>query len=107
MAALLHGADISNACKPWGICQLWAGRVLEEFFAQGDMERQEGIPVQMLNNREKVNKPSSQVAFIEFFVYPFNTAHVKVFPPLWEMSENLRRNLQRWHAFRKAEEQDA
>merc|ERR1719221_2208292 len=65
MAALLHGADISNACKPWNICQSWATRVLEEFFAQGDRERQEGIPIQMLNDREKVNKPSSQVAFIE------------------------------------------
>merc|ERR1712203_287628 len=77
------------------------------FFSQGDKEKMLGIPVQMLNNRDTVNKPSSQVAFIEFFVYPFNIAHVKIFSPLWEMSENLRRNLQRWHAFRKTEEQDA
>merc|ERR1712113_236560 len=84
----------------------WADRVLGEFFLQGDKEKSLGIPVQMLNNRDTVNKPSSQVAFIEFFVYPFNIAHVKIFSPLWEMSENLRRNLQRWHAFRKAEEQE-
>jgi len=105
--SLLHGADISNACKPWNICQAWADRVLGEFFAQGDKEKLLGIPVQMLNNRDTVNKPSSQVAFIEFFVYPFNLAHVRIFSPLWELSENLRRNLQRWHAFRKAEEQEA
>merc|ERR1712217_505600 len=104
--SLLHGADISNPCKPWNICQPWADRVLGEFFAQGDKEKKLGIPVQMLNNRDTVNRPSSQTAFIEFFVYPYNLAHVRIFSPLWEMSENLRRNLLKWHALRKAEEQE-
>jgi len=106
LQAVLHGADISNPCKPWGICESWASLVLGEFFAQGDKERALGIAVQPLNNRETVNKPSSQVAFIEFFIYPFNTALVKVLTPLWEMSGNLSANLQKWHAMRTAEEQE-
>jgi len=95
---LLHGADISNACKPWNICQQWADRVLGEFFLQGDKERELGIPMGMLNDREKVNRPSSQVAFIDFFVAPFNSAHVQILPPLWELTVFLRLNLQRWHS---------
>jgi len=106
LMALLHGADISNACKPWEICQSWAECVLCEFFLQGDQEKELGIPIQMLNNRATVNKPSSQVAFIDIFVYPFNTAQVRIFPPLWEMSENLLHNLQLWQAMRTAEEQE-
>ena len=27
---------------------------------QGDMEKEKGIPVQMLNDRDKVNRPNSQ-----------------------------------------------
>jgi len=106
LQALLHGADISNPCRPWTICEAWAGLVLGEFFLQGDREKQLGVPVQMLNNRDTVSKPSSQVAFIEFFIYPFNTALVKIFPPLWGMSENLHANIQRWQAMRTPDERE-
>ena len=34
-----------------------AWRVLEEFFNQGDEEKSLGLPVGMLNDRDKVNKP--------------------------------------------------
>merc|ERR1719272_581907 len=51
---LLHSADISNPCKPWDICHMWAMNVLAEFFAQGDQEKAMRIPVQMLNDRDKV-----------------------------------------------------
>jgi cAMP-specific phosphodiesterase 4 len=95
--ALMHGADISNACKPWKICVQWAEVIISEFFLQGDEEKRLGIPVQMLNNRDTLNKPSSQVAFIEFFVAPFNKAMVNIFPPLWQLTECLQANLQTWH----------
>jgi len=101
--ALMHGADISNSCKPWKISVQWADRVISEFFRQGDEEKRLGIPVQVLNNRETLNKPSSQVAFIEFFVAPFNKAMVRMFPPLWQLTECLEVNLQRWHKQRLAE----
>ena len=73
MNALLHCADIGNPMKsaleigliglmlrPWEICYQLAHLCLDEFFAQGDMEKERGIPVQMLNDREKVNRPNSQ-----------------------------------------------
>jgi len=104
--ALLHAADISNTCKPWRICSRWADLVVNEFFLQGDEERRLGIPVQVLNDRNTVNKPNSQVAFIELFVVPFNTALVVIFSPLWQLSENLEANLHRWNAIRVAEAGD-
>merc|ERR1712232_837180 len=51
----LHLADVSNPLKPWSICKEWAGRVLDEFFAQGDEEKKLSLPVGMLNDRTKVN----------------------------------------------------
>merc|ERR1719226_6813 len=67
---MLHMADISNSMKPFRICRIWAWQVLEEFFHQGDQETKMGVPVQALNDREKVNRAFSQVGFIEFLVTP-------------------------------------
>jgi len=40
----LHLADVSNSSKPFDICRAWAWRVLDEFFAQGDAEKELGLP---------------------------------------------------------------
>merc|ERR1719265_435197 len=56
----LHLADLSNSMKPFRVARIWAWQVLEEFFLQGDLERKAGIPIQMLNDRDKVNKAFSQ-----------------------------------------------
>ena len=38
-------ADISNPCRSWNISRLWSYRACEEFFRQGDKERELGLPV--------------------------------------------------------------
>lgn len=92
----LHAADISNPTKPFEISKAWAWRVLDECFAQGDQERQQGIPLQMLNDRNKVNKPFSQIGFIEFIITPLVVAEVKLFPSLYEISVLLEENSHKW-----------
>jgi hypothetical protein len=99
----LHTSDVGNPCHPWKICSKWAWLVLDEFFAQGDQEKALGIPVQMLNDRDKVNKPNSQIGFIEFLVTPLITSAVKLFPALYELSDNLGENLQKWEEVWKQE----
>jgi 3'5'-cyclic nucleotide phosphodiesterase len=44
--------------------------VLEEFFMQGDMEKNEGLPVSPMCDRATVSVPMSQINFIEFVVAP-------------------------------------
>merc|ERR1712066_928196 len=85
----LHFADVSNAMKPFGICKRWAWLIIDEFFLQGDKEKELGITVQPLNDREKVNKPYSQVGFIEFFVTPLAAAAVRLMPPLVNLTEQM------------------
>merc|ERR1712110_700065 len=72
------------------------GRVLEEFFAQGDEELRLGMPVGILNDRSKVNKPGSQHGFINFLVAPLVIGAVKVFPSFHPMSVQMVSNLQAW-----------
>merc|ERR1719271_1485560 len=68
MQCLLHNADISNPSRKWEAAYAWSRRVIEEFFAQGDEEKRLSIPVQFLNDREKLNVPQSQIGFIEFMM---------------------------------------
>jgi len=101
--ALLHCADISNPMKPWELCHRIAYMVLDEFFAQGDKERELGVPVQFLNDRAKVNRPNSQVGFIEFVIAPMCEACVHLFPQLNGLAGNLACNIARWSDMWEAE----
>jgi len=103
MCAVVHLADMGNPTKPWEICTEWTFSLLREFFAQGDLEKKEGIAVGPLHDRQKVNIPKSQIGFIDFIVLP-----------LWEtwdsfvgdavMFENLCTNREKWSEM--AEEKD-
>lgn len=96
MEVLLHSADVSNPCRAWETSHAWAMVCLEEFFAQGDQEKTLGIPVQFLNDRDKLNKPSSQIGFIEFMIAPFFFAQIRLWPGLKNLAENLSSNLAAW-----------
>jgi len=96
MEAILHTADVSNPCRTWEVTHAWAVVCLEEFFAQGDQEKMLGIPVQFLNDREKLNRPNSQIGFIEFMIAPLIASTVRLWPSLHELAQNLGVNLQHW-----------
>merc|ERR1719183_343336 len=85
--ALLHCSDMGNPMKPWVLAERIAYLCLDEFFAQGDKEKAAGIPVQVLNDRDKVNRPNSQIGFIEFIITPMVEATVRLFPTLDSMAE--------------------
>merc|ERR1719145_158472 len=57
LECILHSADVSNPCRVWEVTKAWAWCVLDEFFAQGDQEKMLGVPVQFLNDRDKLNRP--------------------------------------------------
>jgi len=92
----LHFSDVSNPTKPFDICKQWAWAIIDEFFLQGDKEKELGITVQPLNDREKVNRPYSQAGFIEFFVAPFAFATVRLLPPMVSSTDQMIRNLNQW-----------
>jgi hypothetical protein len=93
---IMHQADISSQLKPWSVCFAWANGCLEEFFAQGDEEKRLGLPIGMLNDREKVNRAFSQIGFIEFLVTPLIFAVVRVLPPLDPCATRCLDNMRCW-----------
>jgi len=67
---LMHAADVSNPGKTMENSNAWTDRVLDEFFAQGDKERDLGLPISNLCDRLTVSRPGSQVGFVNFVVKP-------------------------------------
>jgi 3'5'-cyclic nucleotide phosphodiesterase len=66
----LKCADISNPCRPWDISKKWSQKICEEFFRQGDYERQLNLPVTSLCDRHTNSVPKIQAGFFQFVVAP-------------------------------------
>lgn len=95
MLLMLKACDISNEARPLPVTELWVDCLLDEFFQQGDLERMEGLPVDAFMDRQKVERNSSQVGFIQFVSLPLFEELGQVVP-LQTMLRNLQGNLQHY-----------
>lgn len=73
LALVLHCCDISHPAKTWNLHHRWTMLLLEEFFRQGDLERELGLPFSPLCDRNNTLVAESQIGFIEFIVDPSMT----------------------------------
>ncbi|KAL7318057.1 hypothetical protein PS15m_004330 [Mucor circinelloides] len=64
--ALIKCADISNCARPFESAKRWAKILAEEFFEQGDLERELGMPVLPINERGKISLEDFQLTFKRF-----------------------------------------
>ncbi|XP_018653888.1 putative camp-specific 3,5-cyclic phosphodiesterase [Schistosoma mansoni] len=67
---MIHCADLSNPAKPLRLYRKWTGRLIEEFFRQGDKERELSLEISPMCDRESVEVEKSQVSFIDFVCHP-------------------------------------
>ncbi|KAK7874020.1 hypothetical protein R5R35_013426 [Gryllus longicercus] len=70
LSLVLHCCDIAHPAKRWELHQRWTALLLEEFFRQGDRERDLGLPFSPLCDRNNTLVAESQIGFIEFIVEP-------------------------------------
>lgn len=55
----IHMSDISNPTKEWDLSLMWTNLVYEEFFDQGDREKELGLPIGPLMDRDVINLAKS------------------------------------------------
>ena len=89
---IIHACDISNPTKPFNVYKNWAERVINEFWLQGDKEKELNLPISFLCDRATVTIPKSQIGFIDGIVYPFMNSLVNLFPNLEFLIENINKN---------------
>ena len=61
MCLLLHAVDVSHPTKDWDLHREWTARCMEEFFKQGDQEREMGLDISPLCDRNTTQVPQSQI----------------------------------------------
>jgi GAF domain-containing protein len=94
---IMKCGDISNVSRPFELADKWCDILNEEFFRQGDLEKETGIGLTSpLNDREKSNKPKSQIGFYNFICLPLYTVLARLFPPLQVQADAVKSNLEKW-----------
>jgi cAMP-specific phosphodiesterase len=99
MEILVKCGDISNVIKPFSAAKKWAVRVSQELFAQGDLERERGLKVTPVCDRNCNTIVQLQKNFIDFVACPFFTAVVEALPSLHGTFDHLHVNRGLWDAY--------
>ncbi|XP_071054218.1 uncharacterized protein [Onthophagus taurus] len=101
----LKCADISNPTRPWDISHKWSLKVCDEFFRQGEFERQLNLPVTSICDRQQTSIAKIQAGFFRFVVTPlfsewhrFLKSHLST-----HMIDLLESNKKKWEAQEAAE----
>lgn len=58
---MVHCADLSNPTKPLQLYRQWTDRIMEEFFRQGDRERERGMEISPMCDKHNASVEKSQV----------------------------------------------
>lgn len=96
MKLVIKCADISNPARPKCIYQKWVDCVMEEFFQQGDKEKQLSLPVSSFMDRETTHIPKCQLGFIQYICLPTFTALTEQFPTASQPLSHLQANMAEW-----------
>jgi len=99
---MLKASDVAGSSKPFELHAQWSMRILAEFFAQGDAERDLGLPCSPFCDRQTTNVSESQGGFFDFIVSPLYSAfseyvdssriHIEVLP-------EITRNREFWRSY--------
>ncbi|KAK7070351.1 cAMP-specific 3',5'-cyclic phosphodiesterase 4C [Halocaridina rubra] len=90
---MVHCADLSNPTKPLELYRNWVASIMEEFFQQGDREREQGMDISPMCDRHSATIEKSQVGFIDYIVHPlWETWADLVHPDAQDILDTLEEN---------------
>ncbi len=90
---MIHCADLAGLTKPLAVYHKWCARINEEFFCQGDKERELGMDISPMCDRNNATIEKSQIGFIDYIVHPlWETWADLVQPDASEILEALEAN---------------
>ena len=98
---ITHISDLSHNYRKFEISLKWVELLMNEFWNQGDKEKELGLPVSFLCDRNDVNVPKSQVGFINTFLINTIQELVEVNKNLEIMKKNAIDNVKMWEKLEK------
>ena len=92
---IVHTSDISNPAKPDKVSAQWTQRVYDEFFVQGDLEKEQKLPVSNFCDRNTTNVNKAMIGFISFVVGPTINCLVNLIPEVSDYKNYCESNLRK------------
>jgi len=98
MAALMTASDLGATTKPWNYQREVAGLVAEEFWSQGDLEREKLLtePAPMMDRELRHELPRLQIGFCESVCLPVYRSLASLSPSLDPLQRAVISNRDRW-----------
>ncbi|GAA5801576.1 hypothetical protein HPULCUR_007024 [Helicostylum pulchrum] len=103
--ALIKCADISNCARPFESAKEWAKILAQEFFEQGDLERELGMPVLPINERGKICLEDFQISFKKFVALNLFESVSKVTTNMQFTVDYIHENINIWESMKSKREQ--
>lgn len=92
----LKCADLGHLASPRAVHKHWVQYLEEEFFRQGDKEKEIGLSVSPLMDREKNGITKSQVGFFDIVALPLFQSFSQAFADASPMLEAVKDNYAMW-----------
>ena len=92
----IHAADLGHNTKKFNISLKWVELLSNEFWLQGDKEKNLNLNISFLCDRDNTDVPKGQVGFIGGFIIPTFQYLVVMFPSLNFTIENSKNNINEW-----------
>ncbi|CEP15107.1 hypothetical protein [Parasitella parasitica] len=99
--ALIKCADISNCARPFESARRWAQILAEEFFEQGDLEKELGMSVLPINERGKIPLEDFQLTFKRFVALKLFESVSSVTPCMQFTVDQIYENIGIWEDMKK------
>ena len=91
-------ADLAHVTLPWKQHREWVKRLEQEFFLQGDAERNKGIRISPMMDRTKPGVSAAQIGFLENVALPLYEYLTGTFPDCSPLLQGLKVNLKLWQS---------
>ena len=92
----IHSADLGHNIKPFEISIKWVELLSEEFGLQGDLEKNKGILISFLYDRNKVHILAFRIGFIRGLIITTIDKLFEIFPSLNYAMDNAMNNINEW-----------
>jgi hypothetical protein len=94
---------VSSQVRPFEVAKEWTYLLFDEFFRQGDLEKEMRLPVSFLCDRETTVVPKTQPGFLNFIVLPLFKTLAELMPNFKEMCKCGNENVERWSTYEETE----
>lgn len=88
---MVHCADLSNPTKPLELYRQWTDRIMVEFFTQGDRERDKGMEISPMCDKQNASIEKNQVNDEKLPVCAAESMKSNPIPPCLHLSGGLHR----------------